>query len=96
MRSWINVTLFGMLLSIAACFVEDPEDPSSTESTEGETESAVIIRPTPVPGPGFYYTCSDQPLVCRAGYGAVEFIPYPDCQPHAAHREKCDAGATDL
>jgi hypothetical protein len=95
MRSKITVTLLGMLLSTTACLTEDSSDLSTAEPTESETESAVI-GPAPVPGPRFYDTCSDQVLVCRAGYGAVEFRLFPDCQPRAAHRVKCVEGAQDL
>ena len=91
MNSCIITALVGMLFWTTACLSDDPADPTAG-SQEGVTESTIV---GPIEPGDYYYTCSDDPLVCRPGYGAVEWILYPECEPYASHRVKCEYGAID-
>jgi hypothetical protein len=94
MKPWNIATLIGMLLSATACLSEDPSDLSTADSQGRVTESLIIE--TSDCGADFYFTCSDEPLVCAPGYGAVEFILDPSCEPFASHRVTCRCGSVDL
>lgn len=89
MKNWLIAALIGL----AACVSE--EGPEGLEEDGLEMEEQAVswpqeIRPLP-PGPEWYYTCSNDLLVCRAGYGAVEWIAHPACTP--LKRIKCQRGA---
>jgi hypothetical protein len=81
MKNWLIVALIGL----AACVAEE-----ELETEAQEVSSPEEIRPLP-PGPEWYYTCSNNLLICRAGYGAVEWIAHPSCTP--LKRIKCVRGA---
>jgi len=84
----IGTAIVGVLLCVGACGVDGSSDGSS------ERDDAVVseVKTGPTPGVEWYYTCSDDLLACRAGYGAVESIPSVDCLPYA-WRLRCVKGA---
>lgn len=97
MKPVMNVMMVGMLLSCAACLSQDPGDPSATgladEETTAVTESAVHS----LPGPDFYFTCSDDPNVCSPGYGSVSIVPDASCLPFgSSHVVTCQRGSVSL
>ena len=81
--------LLCLVLSTTACLsAETPDDPSAADDTAQSTQ-AVIGHP----GADWYYTCSNDLLVCRAGYGAVEWVPDAACG--SLLRIKCQYGAVN-
>lgn len=83
MKNWLIVAVLGL----AACVSDEDQ---GLEMEEQAVSSPDEIRPLP-PGPEWYYTCSNDLLICRAGYGAVEWIAHPSCTP--LKRIKCVRGA---
>ena len=99
MKPVMNLMMVGMLLSCAACLSQDPGDPSAAgladEENTAVTESA--LHPVPVPGPDSYITCSDDPNVCYAGYGAVSIVPDASCLEFgSSHLVTCQRGSVGL
>jgi hypothetical protein len=82
--------LLCLALSTTACLSADaPDDIATSDDPAAATEAtqAVIGHP----GVDWYYTCSDDLLVCRAGYGAVEWLHVDACG--SQWRIKCQFGA---
>lgn len=73
-------------LFTAACVSTEDTAPT-TDDTE---EAAQAIGH---PGADWYYTCSNDLLVCRAGYGAVEWVHVAACG--SQWRIKCQYGAVN-
>jgi hypothetical protein len=78
MKSLLAFTLFTV-----GCVADGSDDPIETAQ-----DQAVLVRP---PGVAWYYTCSNDLLVCRPGYGAVEAIHDDACG--SLLRIKCQLGA---
>ncbi len=76
MKNWLILPVIGL----AACLRGGARDGS--ELTRGHPAAA---------GAEWYYTCSNDLLICCAGYGAVEWIAHPSCTP--LKRIKCVRGA---
>lgn len=78
-------------LFTAACVsTDDPSPSSSTDDDTAEATQAVIRHP----GEDWYYTCSNDLLVCRPGYGAVEWLPDVEAC-GSLWRIKCQYGAVN-
>lgn len=82
------------LVFVASCFAEE-------EPTQGPGEPGALAEPATAASSSaldvdWYYTCADTLLACSPGYGAVEWVYYPDCIPYgASHRVKCVSGSID-
>lgn len=91
--------ILAVLTLASACISEDPADSSGAQDElqaqpleTGSAEQAAAAAPLAAT---WYYTCSNELLACRAGYGAVEWIRnYPACLPKL-YRVKCQLGAVD-
>ena len=99
MKTRVVAMLVGAMVSMAACVdapdATDATDPSeSVESSELTAPGGAATSGIGHPGPDWYYTCSNDLFICRPGYGAVEWIPYPACG--SVRRIKCQWGADGI
>jgi hypothetical protein len=74
----------------------DP-DPSAAGLADEENTAVTESALHPVPGPDFYFTCSDDPNVCSPGYGSVSIVPDASCLPFgSSHVVTCQRGSVSL
>ena len=83
-KSPVMMSLLAMALFALGCVAETRDESDPIESAQ---ESEVIGHP----GVDWYYTCSNDLLVCSSGYGAVEWVPNAGCGDLL--RIKCQFGA---
>lgn len=89
------ISILAVLALATACVSDEPADDALDLQAEVDTssgEQAVTASPLVAE---WYYTCSNEILACRIGYGAVEWIRnHPSCLPKL-YRVKCQRGAID-
>ncbi len=104
MKLSCSISTLATLTLLASCLAEEPAgsadlaEPGEVTALAAQASSASAAAPGLAPGlvtePEWYYTCSAVLLGCSPGYGAVEWIPYPDCVPYgSSYRLKCVLGA---